>query len=91
MYMYMQSSPLRDYSTHRRDVESSTVSQRLQQLLNKVDPDINSAVHHTWLPECLVLVTEGREEGEYERLKGVRLETVQTTASRYTLNEVFSL
>ena len=76
----MQSFPLRDHSTHRRDMESSTVSQRLQQLLNKIDPDINSAVHHTRLPERLVLVTEGREEGEYKGLKGVRLETVQTTA-----------
>ena len=72
-------------------MESSTVSQRLQQLLNEIDPDIYRAVHHAWLPERPVIVTEGREEGEDERLKGVRLETVETTAPRHTLDEIFGL
>ena len=72
-------------------MESSTVSQRLQQLLDEIDPNIYRAVHHARLPKCYVLVSEGREEGEHERLKGVRLETIKTTAPRHTLDEIFGL
>ena len=72
-------------------MEPSTVSQWLQQLLNKVDLDIECAIYNTWVSKSFILVSERREESEDERLKGVRLEAVQAAAARHTLDEIFSL
>ena len=59
--------------------------------MNEADFDLKSTVHETGFPEGLVLVPEGREEGENKGLKGVRLKAVKTTATRNTLDEFFSL